>query len=282
MSASQEIMVIAVLCALACALIGSFLVVRQMSMLTDSISHTVLLGITLGFFLTRDLNSPVLWIFATAVGMFTLFLTELLRKNPLIQGDSAIALVFPCLFSVAVLLISKYGGNSHLDLDCVMLGDLAFAPFQRLILWGYDLGAQGIYSSFALVLANIAFLALFFKELQLSSFDPTLGFCLGFSPVLLHYALMTMVSFTAVGAFDTVGSVLVMAFMVIPANIARLLTHKLGLLLIYSGIIAVFSAVVGVSLAFYWDVSIAGMIAVVLGLLFFLLWVGQIFLGKCK
>lgn len=268
MTPQLEIQLIAILISVGCALPGAFLVLNKMSMMADSITHTILLGIVIGFFITQDLSSPVLIIGAALTGVATVWLTELLKGSKLLSGDSSIGIVFPFLFSIAVILISRYAGSVHLDTDSVLLGELAFAPFDRLLINGIDIGAKGIYIALSLLAVNIAFIALFFKELKLMSFDPVLGAILGFSPIVLRYALMTVVSLTAVGAFQAVGSVLVIAFMIGPPATAYLLTDDLKKMLFLSGFIGTLGSILGYTGARVLDVSIAGTIAVAIGILF--------------
>ncbi|MCL2163728.1 MAG: metal ABC transporter permease [Oscillospiraceae bacterium] len=268
MSAAFEIQLIAVLISVACALPGVFLVLRKMSMMSDSITHTILLGIVLAFFLTHDLSSPFLIVGAALMGVVTVWLTETLTKTRLVSEDSAIGIVFPLLFSVAIILITRYAGSVHLDTDSVLLGELAFAPFDRMIIFGADVGAKAIYTSGILLLINAVLITVFFKELKLVTFDPLLAAVLGFSPVVVHYGLMTLVSLTAVGAFEAVGSVLVVAFMIGPPVTAYLLTDDLKVLLLLSTLFGALSGVIGYQAAHLLDVSIAGSMAVVTGLIF--------------
>ena len=121
MSASIEIQIIAVLVAVACALPGVFLVLRQLAMMSDAISHAILPGIVIAFLLTEDLSSPLLILGAAAAGVATVALVELLRKTGLLKEDAAIGIVFPALFSVGVILIARFAGDVHLDVDAVLL-----------------------------------------------------------------------------------------------------------------------------------------------------------------
>src|SRR5512134_2051349 len=217
MSPAQfEIQLIASIVAVACALPGAFLVLRRMAMMSDAISHTVLLGIVIAFFLTKSLTSPLLLVGAALMGVITVSLVELLNRTRLVREDAAIGLVFPAIFSIAVILISKFAGRVHLDTDAVLLGELAFAPFNRLHVFTYDLGPKAFYVMAAILIINVVFVALFYKELKLATFDAGLAATLGFSPMLIHYALTMLVSVTAVGAFDAVGSILVVALMIAP------------------------------------------------------------------
>jgi manganese/zinc/iron transport system permease protein len=237
-------------------------------MMSDAISHTVLFGIVIGFFVTRDLGSP--WLFAGAVltGVLTVSLVELLHRTQLVKQDAAIGLVFPVLFSIAVILISRFAGNVHLDTDVVLLGELAFAPFDRVVWFGVDIGPRALVVGVVLVLLNLAFITLFYKELKLATFDAGLAAAFGFMPGVLHYALMALVSVTAVGAFDAVGSILVVALMIAPPAAAYLLTDRLPRMIGLSIVIGASSAIVGYWLARWLDVSIAGAMATMSGVAF--------------
>ncbi len=265
-----EIQLIAILVAMACAIPGVFLVLRRMSMVTDAITHTILLGIVVGFFIVKDLNSPFLILGATIIGVMTVWLSEVLSETRLMVEESAIGIVYPLFFSIAVILISRYSGSAHLDTDSVLLGELAFAPFNRYIVNGIDIGAKGLYTSGFLLLLNFIFVGIFFKELKLVTFDPALATILGFSPIIIHYALMSVVSITIVGSFEAVGSVLVIAFMIGPPVTAYLLTNDLRRMIIYSMVIGAFSGIIGFHLAMLLDVSIPGSMAVVVGFLLML------------
>ncbi len=269
MTAPQlEIQLIAVVTAVACALVGSFLVLRRMALMSDAISHAILLGIVLAFFLTHDLASPLLLAAAALTGVLTVSLVELLHGTGLVKEDASIGLVFPVLFSLGVILITRYAGDVHLDTDAVLLGELVFAPFDRVELLGFDFGPRAFYLMAAILAVNLAALGAFYKELKLATFDPGLAAALGFAPGLIHYGLMLLVSVTAVGAFEAVGSVLVVALMIAPPAAAYLLTDRLSRLLVVASGLGAASAVGGYWLAHALDASIAGSMATTSGLLF--------------
>ncbi len=263
-----EIQLVASAVAIACALPGTFLVLRKMAMMSDAISHAILPGIVVGFFLTHDLNSPILILAAAATGVLTVLLVELLTSSRLVKEDAAIGLVFPVLFSIGVVLIAQYAGDVHLDMDAVLLGELAFAPFDRWIVSGWDLGPRSLYVMAGIGLLNAGFIYFFYKELKVATFDAGLAAALGFAPVLMHYGLMTLVSITAVAAFDAVGAILVVALMVGPAATAYLLTDRLVWMIGLSIAIGVASAVSGFWLAHVLDASIAGAMATMIGVYF--------------
>lgn len=265
-----ELVAIACVVAVACSIPGVFLVLRRMALQSDAISHSVLFGIVVSFFAVKNLHSPLLMIGAAATGVLTVMLSEILLKTKLVKEDAAIGLVFPALFALGVILISRFAGDIHLDTDAVLTGEIALAPFDRMVVGNTDLGPRSIWIMGAIGLLNLLFLLLFFKELKLSTFDEGLASTLGFCPHLLHYGLMVMVSITAVGAFDSVGSILVVALMIAPAATAYLLTDSLALMTVLAILTGSGSAAVGVWMAFLMDTSIAGTMAVVCGGVFIL------------
>lgn len=267
-----EIQIIACIVAIACAIPGVFLVLRKMSLISDAISHSILLGIVVGFFITKDLNSPILILMAGLVGVITVVLVEAIQKTKLVKEDTAIGLVFPALFSIGVILIALNANDIHLDLDSVLLGELAFAPFDRMYIGEADYGPKAMWIMGSIMLLTIILLLLFYKELKISTFDAGLSAALGFSPAILHYALMSVSSITVVGAFDAVGAILVVALMIVPAASAYLLTSDLKKMLILSILFGLFSAIAGYWTANLLDASIAGSMATMLGLVFLIVY----------
>jgi len=267
-TAQLEIQAIAAVTAVGCSLVGVFLVLRRMAMMSDAISHAILLGIVVAFFVVGDITSPLLVVAAAATGLLTVGLVEMLHRTRLVREDAAIGLVFPALFSLGIILISRYAGDVHLDTDVVLLGELAFAPFDRLIVGETDIGPKHLYLMGGITLVNLLFIAAFFKELKLATFDAGLAAALGFSPALIHYSLMGMVSLTVVGAFDAVGLILVVALMVGPPATAYLLTDRLPRLIALSCLFGVVAAVSGYWMAHWLDTSIAGCIATMVGIVF--------------
>lgn len=267
-----EIQLIASLVAIACAIPGVFLVLRKMSLISDAISHSILLGIVLGFFITQDLSSPLLIGMAALAGVITVILVEAVQNTKLVKEDTAIGLVFPAMFSIGIILISKNASDVHLDIDAVLLGELAFAPFNRWYIGDIDLGPKALWVIGSILLVLIVLLILYFKELKISTFDPGLSAALGFSPVLMYYGLMTISSVTIVGAFDAVGAILVVALMIVPAAAAYLLTADLKKMLALSISFGLFSAISGYWMANLLNASISGSMATVLGLVFLLVY----------
>lgn len=263
-----------ILAASSLALIGSFLVLRQNGMLGDAISHAVLPGLVIAFLITSSRNVVPMVIGAGLFGLLTAYLTELLSQTRRVYSDAAMGIVFTLLFAVGVIMVAMFTEQVDLDQECVLYGEIAYTPWNRLIVGGADLGPRAVWILGAVLLANMGFIALFFKQLKISSFDPQMAVAVGIKEKLWHYLLMTMVSLTVVSAFESVGAILVVAMLIIPGATAYLLTSKLHVMLSLSVVIGILCALGGFYGASWLDASIAGMMAVVGGVLFgvVLLW----------
>lgn len=308
------------LVAMSGALLGTFLFLRQMSLTTDAISHTILLGIIVTFLvmthllgLEPDLSSPLLILGAAGAGLLTVVLTEAIQRTGLVKADAALGLAFPLLFAVSIILVSRFTENVHLDVDSVTVGEIgvAWANTHSLCLGACDdvtitpdsplaqmsrvcvncaaenlsprspaavfeqvcancgtyTAAQAyaqrltptppslvfipkaVLTMSVITLINLGFVVLFYKELKLATFDAGLARALGLRPGTLHYALMALVSLTAVGAFDAVGAILVVAFFVIPPATAYLLTQRLNRMLVIAALLGALAAYTGYDLA---------------------------------
>ncbi len=271
MSHEIEIQIIAVLVATGCATVGIFLVLQGKAMITDSVSHSILPGIAAGFLLSGSLSSPLLVFGALVAAAASAVCSEALSRGRLMSKDSSIAFVYPFLFSIGVVLVSGYAGNAHLDVDAVLLGEIVLAPLDRIVVGGNDLGPVSLYSSGAVVLMNGVFVALFYKELKLLTFDPEAAKAAGFSGSVLLPVFSTIVCITCIVSFEAVGSVLLIALVATPPCCALLLTNRLSVAVALSLIIAGCAAVAGFHAAVFWNTNIAGAITSTLGAVFLLI-----------
>ncbi|KGX84291.1 metal ABC transporter permease [Pontibacillus marinus] len=267
MSYSAWIILTGCLVGVTCGVTGALLVLRKMAMLADAISHTVLLGIVGAFLVTQSLNGVPMLIGAAIVGVLTAVMVQALDSSG-VQSDAAIGVVFTSLFALGVVLISFIGDNVHLDVQHALMGEIAFIPWDTLTINGVDLGPTAVWMLGGVLLLNISIILLLYKEIKISTFDPQLALSIGVPVVFIHYLLMTMVSFSTVASFDSVGAILVVAMLIVPGSSAYLLTDKFGMMLILSGVIGALSALVGYGGAVLFDVSISGAIASATGLLF--------------
>ncbi len=249
------------------AILGTFLVLRGNAMLTDAISHSIVFGIITVWLLTGQSSGPVQVLGAALTGVLTVVLTEALARSRLVKMDAAIGLVFPALFAAGVILISIHARNVHIDVDTVLLGEIGFVWLTTWQLAGVGVPVAVVTLGVVLVI-NLGFVLLFWKELKLASFDPGLAAALGFLPGALHYAVLTLTSVTAVAAFDAVGAILFIAFVIVPPATAYLLTRRLWLMLVLAVALSVAACGLGYVLALRWNVSIGGMMASMTGVWF--------------
>lgn len=249
---------------IAASLLGTFLVLRKNSMLTDAIGHSIVFGIVIVWMLTRQQSGPIQIIGAALTGVLAVFLTEALAASRRVKYDAAIGLVFPVLFSIGVLLLNIYASDVHIDQHAVLLGEIGFVWLDTVLVAGNAVPKALLWMSVVTVI-NLLFVSLFYKELKLATFDAALAKALGFTPVALFYALLSLTSTTAVAAFDAVGAVLFIAFVIVPPSAAYLLTDRLWKMLLYSAVISLASSVLGYYSAVALNVSIGGMMAVMTG-----------------
>lgn len=251
---------VVVITAVSCALLGVFLVLKNMAMVADALSHTVLLGIVLGYFIAGDLDSPILFVGAALFGVMTVYAIEYVVNKFAIQSDAATGLVFTLLFAIAIILISKYARNVHLDVDVVLSGEVVFATLNTMEVFGIQVPIAFV-RMFVMLVINLAFVAVTYQQLKVSIFDPVYAKSIGVAVGLLNLVLMTLVSVTTVVAFDTVGAILVISLMVAPALSAHLLSKRLSIMLLVALLYGAINSILGYYVALHFNVSISGTIA---------------------
>lgn len=274
------IVVTGVLICLACALPGAFLMLNRQSMLGDGISHAVLPGLAAAFLLTGSRDPLPMVVGAVMAGMLTAILTQVVQRLGQVESGAALGVVFCGLFATGLILIRVASDQVDLDADCVLYGSIETAVV--------DVGRvpRVALISGGLLLVNALLTVLFYKELRLAAFDPALATTLGFNANAIRLGLTLVASATTVLAFESVGSILVIAMLVVPAAAASLLTRRLhGLLWLalgFAGLSAGLGHIAAISLPGWIGsrvgqpglgaTSSAAMMAVVAGGLFLLAW----------
>jgi len=262
------------LVAVTAGLLGCFLILRKMAMVGDAIAHAVLPGIVIAFLISGSRDSVLMLTGAAATGLLTTFIIEYLQKTGKLQSDAAIGLAFTFMFAVGVILIAVYAGQIDLDQDCVLHGEIAYVPLETIITdSGYNLGPTAIWYLGAVFIAVLCLIIFGYKGLMLTTFDPEYAAAIGISTAAWHYVLMAAVSLATVVSFESVGAILVVAFLVAPPAIAYLLTDSLPRMLVISSIAGILAAIGGYYLAATIDGSIAGAMTVVLGIEFIIVFI---------
>lgn len=250
------------ICAATCALVGCFLLLRRMSLLGDALSHSVLAGVAGVYLLTGRIDPIPMFLGALAAGVVTAVATQFIHRTGSVPEDSSIGIVFTSLFAFGVVVVSQAKGV-HLDLNCVLFGDLAFAGMNFTPTMGW-LVPEALHSLVPALVITTVFIVLCWKELRITSFDPTHAATLGFSVSIIHYLITTVVAMVTVSAMQVVG-LLVVALLTVPACIARMLTDRLGRMMGIAVVSGVSCTTIGYALALRWNSSAAGLTATVAG-----------------
>ncbi len=259
MSPDLAIVLTAGFTATACGLLGPFLVLRRVSLMGDAVSHAVLPGIVLVWILLATRATLPVIVGAALFGVVCVLAVEGLRGTGLVKADAAIALVFPALFALGVLGINRFAGNIHLDLDSTIYGEIAFVPFRTV---GFGV-PQALVAIGVIAAINLSLLLAFWKELKATTFDPDFARTIGIPPKLISRLLLVAVAVTAVTAFESVGAILVITLLIVPAATAYLVTDRLWLMVAVTLAIGWTAAIVGYQGAVAIDASIAGAMGVV-------------------
>ncbi|BBO90612.1 metal ABC transporter permease [Desulfosarcina ovata] len=270
------IVVVGALSAAACALLGNYLVLRRMSMMGDAISHAVLPGLAIAFLITGSRASLPMLMGAILIGVVTTLLIQGIDRLSGLDRGASMGVVFTTLFAIGLILIRQAADHVDLDPSCVLYGAIELTPLDTVLIFGQDIPQAAVTSGIMLVL-NLIFVIVFFKELRITAFDPALATTMGINANIMHYGLMTLVAATTIAAFESVGSILVIAMLIVPGAAAHLITDRLGRVLAISVLFAAASAVLGHMGAItvprlfgFQDTSTAGMMALATGLLFLL------------
>jgi len=273
--ASDEVQVLVLaLVASSAATIGTFLVLKRITMLANSLSHTILVGIVVAYIVllpwlpgagahAHGISIEVLLGASLVTALLTTLLTHVLTHVLKLQEDASIGLVFTTLFALGIVLVTVFTRSTHLGTEAIM-GNVD------------ALHLDDLYLIFWVALIDFALITLFFKEWKATTFDPAFASANGISSARYNHLLMIMTSLTVIGAFRAVGVLLVLSFLVAPVITARLCTHRLKPLLLYANLIGIGSALISVALSRHLltvhrlPVSTSGLVVSMLGVVFLL------------
>lgn len=230
-----------------CALIGAWLTLRKMTMLANALSHTILLGIVLVYVMFRAINPTLLegtfhiplaylCLAAVGTGILTSYLVTLLTQGGKLHEDASIGLVFTSLFALGILLVNILTRSAHVGIEAVMGNPDGLLP-------------SDIVEVFPLFLLTLFALTLFHRDLLATTFDPIFARISGLFTRLIHYGLMTLVSFALIGGFRAVGVIMVLAFLAAPPLLVRPFIRSMRGYLLGSALVALLFTLWGVALS---------------------------------
>lgn len=253
--------------AISCALVGPFLVLKKMAMFANSLSHTILLGIISAYLFTSSLwgadmfDLSTLLLGAGVAALLTAVFTEGFVRLFRLPEDASVGLVFTTLFALGLVLVTLYTRNVHLGVEAVTGNVDALHPSDfRVAGW--------------VALLNSGVILLFYRQFQISSFDRNFAQTLGIPCGLFHCLLLFLAATVCISAFRSIGVLLSLAFLVGPYLTARLFSHRLPLLLIFSPLLGILASLTGVAFArhclsvYDLPLSTGGIVVIFIGLFY--------------
>jgi ABC-type Mn2+/Zn2+ transport system permease subunit len=245
----QKALFTSVVVGIICGVIGSFIILRGMSLMGDAISHAVLPGVALSYAFGFNF-----FIGAVATGVLTAIGIGFVSQNSRIKNDTAIGILFTSAFALGIIMITML--KSSTDLYHILFGNvLAVRPTDMWVTVG--IGVVVVVTVYA-----------FYKELLLTSFDPTIAAAYGLKNNLIHYLLMTLLTMVTVASLQTVGIVLVVAMLITPAATAYLLTDRLWVMIYLAAGFGMVSSIIGLYFSFTYNLASGATIVMVATALF--------------
>ena len=230
-----------ILLGICCGLLGSFIVVRKMALVGDTLSHAVLPGVALGFLWNMTKDPMAIFIGATVAGLIGTGVVNLIKQTTRLKEDTALGMVLAGFYAVGICLmtmIQQLPTGNVSGIDKFLFGQAAAIGFT-------DLKLMAVVTGLSLLI-----IGLFYKEFLLSSFDAGFARVAGFPVQMLHYTLMLLLAFAVVISLQAVGVVLVSAMLIIPAAAAYLLTDRLHKMIWLAAGFGMLAGVVGAFFSF--------------------------------
>ncbi|NIK13165.1 metal ABC transporter permease [Alkalibacillus sp. S2W] len=248
----QNALMAGILVGIVCGIVGCFIILRGMALMGDAISHAVLPGVVIAYMVGVSF-----FIGAVITGVLTALGIGYISQNSKIKDDSAIGILLSGMFAIGVILITAIG-SMEVDIWHILFGNVL------------AVSVGDLWMTFGITIAVIAFVFLFYKQLLVSTFDPTMAKAIGVPTKLIHYLLMFVLSLVTVASLNTVGIILVVAMLITPGSTAYLLTDRLPVMLVLSATFGVISAVTGVFYSYIYDVATGASMVIVATIMFML------------
>ena len=238
----QKALLTSIVVGIISGVIGSFIVLRGMALMGDAISHAVLPGVAISYILGINYFYG-----AVAFGILTALGISAISQNSRIKNDAAIGIVFSAAFAIGIILITM--AQSATDLTQILFGNV-------LHVRSSDMWLTIIVGAIVLLVV-----AIFYKELLISSFDETMAQVYGLNTRLIHYGIMVLLTLVTVASLQTVGVILVVSMLITPASTAYLLTNRLSTMIVLSAIFGALSSIIGIYFSYIYNLPSGPVIA---------------------
>ena len=242
-----------------CGILGCFIVLRNMALIGDALSHAILPGVVIAFMIF-GYSTLGFFIGSVIAGLLAAVFITWIQQKIQTKNDAAIGIVFTAMFSLGVMGISWISKEQavHLDLKDFLFGNVL------------GVSDEDLYLTLGITIYVVLSVILFYRYLFISTFQPVIAQTMGISIKLIHYFLMLLLSFAVVASLRTVGVILVVAMLITPASTALLISNRLKQVIALSAIIGMLTAVSGLVLAIVFDTTPGPAMAVVATVLYLL------------
>lgn len=247
----QRALFTSIIVGMICGVIGCFIILRGMALMGDAISHAVLPGVALSYMLQINFFYG-----AVFTGILTALGIGVVHQNSRIKSDSSIGIVFSAAFALGIILISQ--AKATIDLNSILFGNVLFVR------------SSDMWMTLGIGVIVLLVVLLFYKELLVSTFDPTMAATYGLPNKLIHYVIMILLTLVTVASLQTVGIILVVAMLITPASTAYLLTNRLSTMILLSALFGTISSIIGLYFSFLYNLSSGAVIVLTATLFFFL------------
>lgn len=247
----QKALTTSIMVGIICGVIGCFIILRGMALMGDAISHAVLPGVALSYMIGINF-----FFGAVFTGVLTALGIGFISQNSRIKNDVSIGIMFTAAFASGIILITFM--KSSTDLYHILFGNvLAVRPSE-------------MWTTLIIGIIVLVSIYVFYKELLVSSFDPTMAKAYGLPTRIIHYFLMVLLTLVTVASLQTVGIILVVAMLITPASTAYLLTDRLWVMIYLSAGIGVLSSILGLYFSYTYNLASGATIVLAATVLFIL------------
>jgi ABC-type Mn2+/Zn2+ transport system permease subunit len=253
----QQALVAGILVSIACAVAGTFMILRGLAFIGDALAHGVLPGIAVAILVGFS------GIIGAAIGAAVMIggITLITQRSRL-SSDTAIGLLFVGMLSLGVVIVSRSNSFSG-DLTRILFGEILGISLQSIII-------QLIATVVILVMAIICA-----RPFLLLSFDPEQAEVAGFKVRLYHNLMLLMIAITVIVSFQTVGTLLVFGLLIAPAGAGALLARRIEAMMAWAALFGIVSMYSGLLISYHFDLAAGAAIILVAIVIFFIVFIAQ-------
>ncbi|MDT3692866.1 MAG: metal ABC transporter permease [Mucispirillum sp.] len=265
-----EIIIVIILSAITCSIPGAFLVMRKNYYAADTTNRSAMLGIAVALIFSSYLSSPLVIILGSLTAGLAMILIKKIKDFTSFRAKGLSIIVSSAFLCFGILIASNFSftNATNFDLSIIYLGETAFTYFNRLRVFGVDIGSYALYAISLVLIINIIIITVFYKEFKIDGVDKNYAASIQMKESTIDYLLLIMTSLSVSVSFQTAGIFMTSAFILGPAATALFYTKRLSTLAFVSVFISSIACLAGFGIAWPNEVSISGTIVSFLGILF--------------